>query len=135
MLYPDLKTRSHRNTLPMKCGKVFPRLSWTPLKVEARSKHNDMEPPDYLEQQAQESIDDQWGQMDDDEKYNWAKENSMIHSDEEEETSEGELDALPTKFDPLNETTGTDYRAHSGSRENHVRRACRSIAGRAWSYE
>ena len=32
---------------------------------EARSKTQDMEAPDYLEQQAQESIDDSWGQMDD----------------------------------------------------------------------
>ena len=79
------------------------------FESEARSKTQDMEAPDYLEQQAQESIDDQWGQMDDDEKYKWAKDNSMIDSDEEEETSEGELDALPTKFDPLNETTGKDY--------------------------
>ena len=41
------------------------------FESEARSKTQDMEPPDYLEQQAQESIDDSWSQMDDAEKYNY----------------------------------------------------------------
>ena len=101
------------------------------FESEARSKTQDMEAPDYLEQQAQESIDDQWGQMDDDEKYKWAKDNSMINSNEEEETSEGELDQLPTKFDPLNETSGADYqRTQKLARFMSVERAAQLLVER-----
>ena len=105
------------------------------FESEARSKTQDMEAPDYLEQQAQESIDDQWGQMDDDEKYKWAKDNSMIDSDEEEETSEGELDATTHKIRSSKRNFWSGLPAHSETSPFHVRRACRSITGRAWSYE
>ena len=107
---PGFKNKEPHEYLTDEMRKGFSDAILATFVVVAQEKSQYMEPPDYLEQQAQESIDDQWGQMDDDEKYNWAKENSIIDLDEEEETSEGELDALPTKFDPLNETSGTDYR-------------------------
>ena len=109
LAFPGFKDKEPYEYLTDEMRKGLSKAILDAFNSEAESKQSDMEPPDYLEQQAQESIDDQWGQMDDDEKYKWAKENSMIDSDEEEETSEGELDALPTKFDPLNETTGKDY--------------------------
>ena len=92
-------------TAEMRIG--FSKAILDAFNSEAESKLMNMEPPDYLKQDAQESIDDQWDQMSDSEKYNWGKENDLIP--EEEETSEDELDQLPTKFDPLNETTGMDY--------------------------
>ena len=107
---PGFKNKEPYEYLTDEMRKGLSKAILDAFEIEADSKQSDMEPPSYLEQQAQESIDDSWSQMDDDEKYKWAKDNSMIDSDEEEETSEGELDQLPTKFDPLNETSGTDYR-------------------------
>ena len=110
LVFPGIKAKEPHEFLTDEMRDGLEQAMKDSFDTEVEEKVDTLEPPDYLEQQAQESIDDQWGQMDDDEKYNWAKENSMIDSDEEEETSEGELDALPTKFDPLNETSGTDYR-------------------------
>ena len=110
LAFPGFKDKEPYEYLTDEMRKGLSKAILDAFETEADSKQSDMEPPDYLEQQAQESIDDQWGHMDDDEKYKWAKDNSMINFDEEEETSEGELDQLPDKFDPLNKTTGKDYR-------------------------
>jgi hypothetical protein len=40
---------------------------------EAEKKESDMEPPEYLQENANESADSSWEEMDDDEKYNWTK--------------------------------------------------------------
>ena len=80
------------------------------FETEAEGKQSDMEPPSYLEQQAQDSIDDSWGQMDDSEKYNYGKNNDLLPWTALAPIPDENLDQLPDKFDPLNETTGDDYR-------------------------
>ena len=58
-----------------------------------------------------------------------AKNNDLVP--DEEETSEGELDALPTKFDPLNETSGADYeRTQALARLMSVERASQLLVER-----
>ena len=44
-------------------------------KPEENAKHG---PPDYLDIAGSRNIGSIWGHMDDDEKYHWAKENTII---------------------------------------------------------
>jgi hypothetical protein len=71
-----------------------------------------MEPPEYLQENANESADSSWEEMDDDEKYEWAKKNTdLIDEAEAESPGSEEIDALPNKFDPLEQNAShQDYR-------------------------
>jgi hypothetical protein len=69
------------------------------------------EVPPYLSEQANESLTDSWAQMDDEEKYQWTKQNTDLADDLEEGTSTGPVElAEPNKWDPMNETSGEDYK-------------------------
>src|ERR1035437_9114851 len=81
---------------------------------EALSKADHIDPPDYLDEQAQESVQDSWDNMDEDEQFSYAKEN--VDSLKEAPVSYPAVPqirttnlAWPSKFDPLNKTSGTDY--------------------------
>ena len=73
-------------------------------------KAEDVTAPDYLSDNVQETLNDSWAQMSDEEKYDWTKHNTSIADDldEEKTTDPGSLE-LPQKWDPLNETSGADY--------------------------
>jgi hypothetical protein len=76
----------------------------------------DLEPPDYLHDNAKEFAEESWAQWDDSSKFEWTKNNTDIiegasdASGDEIAASEMTVDKLPSKFDPLNETSGQDYR-------------------------
>ncbi len=84
------------------------------LKFDERAEkiEDDMEPPDYLQESANESADSSWEEMDDDEKYEWAKKNTdLIAEAEAESPGTEEIAALPNKFDPLEQNAShQDYR-------------------------
>jgi hypothetical protein len=96
--------------------------------IDAMDKEADrvvdkMEPPEYLKESAEEYAGESWAQMDDADKFAWTQSNTNIVEDEsiagtgmyadkepEPKKEENPLDALPVKYDPLNETTGRDYK-------------------------
>jgi hypothetical protein len=75
-----------------------------------------MEPPvEYLADNAEQFAGESWDQMDDSAKFEWLSHNTNIVDDASDAGAEPaiaamQLDALPQKFDPLNETSGTDYK-------------------------
>jgi hypothetical protein len=89
---------------------------------EADRKASDMEAPEYLKESAEEYAGESWAQMDDADKFAWVESKTNIIEDESiagtgtyaeaapPPKDENPLDALPSKYDPLNETTGRDYK-------------------------
>jgi hypothetical protein len=78
---------------------------------EAEKKAGDIEPPDYLNESAHEGTQSAWDNMDDEAKYEWTKNNTEVISDADEGDGGGSTTLeLPEKFDPMNETSGEDYR-------------------------
>lgn len=75
-------------------------------EAERRLNRGDIEPPDYLQESANESLSMMWSEMSDKEKYDLAKEYGFVEDDDATEA----LDQLPDKFDPLNWTSGNDYK-------------------------
>ena len=74
----------------------------------------DLEPPDYLMESAKGFAGESWDQKDDSEKFEFVQNNTNI-LEKYEETSSGainemKLDRLPSKYDPLNNTSGDDYK-------------------------
>ena len=101
------------------------------FKVAASDVADNLDPPDYLGDSTNETLDMFWGDMDDDEKYHWAMKNTTFLETDDDKESEGELDALPTKFDPLNETSGKDYeRTQALARIMSVERASQLLVER-----
>jgi hypothetical protein len=77
---------------------------------EAEKKASDIDPPDYLNEQAHEATQSAWDEMDDEAKYEWAKNNTeVISDDDDEDGGRSTTLELPEKFDPMNETSGEDY--------------------------
>jgi len=78
---------------------------------EAEKKSSDVETPEYIAESAKEQTQNQWEEMSDEDKYQWTKDNTQLIED-----SEGNDDdvsrtvEMPAKFDPLNETSGEDYK-------------------------
>jgi uncharacterized protein len=97
------------------------------IQEKFNDKASDMapheEPPDFTDS-AKEYMEENWEHnMDDDEKYKWAKYNTSIINDLQEEydkaieefhetgkVTAGGTMGIPVKFDPLNTTSGTDYK-------------------------
>ncbi len=90
------------------------------FEKRAEKVQGDLSPPDYLADQAKESVHEYWDSMDDEQKFDWTKNNTSILDEDkgggqEDNASVANLDAakldrLPTKYDPLNNTSGDDYR-------------------------
>ena len=71
--------------------------------------------PEWVTENAKEWLGESWGSMDDSDKFEWTKQHTSILEDYEKKLEEyagsgGTIDKLPNKFDPLNETTGADYK-------------------------
>jgi hypothetical protein len=66
--------------------------------------------PDYLSDTAHESVQEQWNNMSDDEKFEWTKNNTELTSSDDEDNAVATTVQIPNKFDPLNLTSGEDYR-------------------------
>jgi hypothetical protein len=83
---------------------------------KAEEKQDDMEPPEYLKDSVAEMIDSDWEHnMDDKSKFNWVKNNTDLVDDggSKPETPKAgyyHIDALPKNYDPLNDTSGEDYK-------------------------
>jgi hypothetical protein len=98
------------------------------FKKEAERAADDMEPPGYLEDSIGEMQDDYWGGFADEEKFAKAKEFGVI--DDGPVEVDGKI-VLPTKFDPLQETSGTDYaRTQAFARAMFYKRAAQLIQER-----
>jgi len=93
------------------------------FESQAESKADDLEPPDFTDS-AKEYMQENWDHnMDDEEKYSWAKYNTSIINDQQEEFDKQYAEwegggnvpmagtiSLPNKYDPLNTTSGEDYK-------------------------
>jgi hypothetical protein len=79
---------------------------------DAKDKAGKMDPPDYLEEQAQENNQDAWDNMGEEEQFDYAKKYVDGVKDQIDNAGQS-IDvsklAWPAKFDPLNKTSGTDY--------------------------
>lgn len=97
-------TKEMRNSLEGDLTTAFDKAS-----TEALDK---LEPPDYLKDSAQEYLDEAWSSMEDEQKFNYAKNNtSYIDDIVDNSLTETRPVTVPNKFDPLNETTGVDYKS------------------------
>lgn len=75
-----------------------------------RVRTYDIEAPD-LSEQTQEVVDESWELLDDSQKYDAGVEMGAIEKDEELDADEVKIDALPKKYDPLDETHDSeDYK-------------------------
>lgn len=92
------------------------------FQTEAEDQSHLEEPPDFTDQ-AKDFMDENWsGNMTGEDKYQWAKNNTSIISDLQDEYDKaysayeaGEADVgpvigIPETFDPLNKTSGADYK-------------------------
>ena len=104
-------TEKMREDLTTMIGKAFEK--------EADDKSSSMEPPEYLADSAKEFMEENWAHnMSDEEKYAYAKNNTSTIDDLESlasgtsaaASSEYNVTGLPDKFDPLNESSGIDYK-------------------------
>lgn len=77
---------------------------------KADDMKSDMEAPEYLTDQAKESLGSMWDEWGDEEKYDWVKKNTDLVDEDGEHVAAGVI-VWPGKFDPLNETTGANYSA------------------------
>jgi hypothetical protein len=90
----------------------------------AQSKADELEPPDFSDQ-AKEYMQENWeSNMDNDEKFEWGKYNTDIINEQQEQYEKewaefeetgksvpgGGFAGVPAKFDPLNKTSGEDYK-------------------------
>jgi hypothetical protein len=72
------------------------------FEKQAEHEAYSMEPPDYLTDQAKEFQDEIWGQMDDDEKFNWAKDHDVLEGEEVGPSGATITDIQrPKELDPL----------------------------------
>jgi hypothetical protein len=78
------------------------------FKQEAEKQSTYMTPPDYLEDNAKESVEMAWDNQSDDAKYEYAKDSGIVGDDVVVPT-EVEV-TIPDSFDPLNVTQGRNYR-------------------------
>lgn len=78
---------------------------------EAKSKAENMEPPDYLNEEAQNNVQEAWGNMDEEEQFKYAQEHVESLKDAEHNVPQRDSSKLawPAEFDPLNTTSGMDY--------------------------
>jgi uncharacterized protein len=110
---------------------------------EASKKAPHEEPPDFSDS-AKEYMEENWNHnMDDDEKFKWAKYNTSIIGDLQVEhdkameeymksgtTATGTI-GVPVKFDPMNKTSGEDYkRTQAIARQMSIDRAEQVLADR-----
>jgi hypothetical protein len=108
-------TEAMREELTKRIEKAFDKKS--------QDDSSSLDPPDYLMESAQEFAAEDWSSnLSDKQKFEYAKNNTSIVEDESTEgtgsyadapkTSGGyfKIDALPKQYDPLNETTGEDYK-------------------------
>ena len=106
--YPKLLTKDMRIELTTMLKAKF--------QEKAESMASDLEAPDHFEESAKEYMEENWDHnMTDDDKFSFAKHSTGIVNDLIEQYEQGGGDAshiigLPNKFDPLNETSGADYR-------------------------
>jgi hypothetical protein len=82
---------------------------------QAESDAGDMDPPDYLADSAKEFAAESWSMMPDSDKFEWVQSNTNILEKYEQDSdggsiSEMKIDKLPDKYDPLNNTSGDDYK-------------------------
>ena len=71
----------------------------TAFNKAADDNSSDMEPPSYLEESAQEMVDNYWNEMSEKESFEWAKENTDF-IDEDDGGAAGPIE-MPKRFDPL----------------------------------
>ena len=76
---------------------------------QAESDASGMEPPEYLNDSAKESAEEMWSEMSDGQKYSWAEDQEIL--DKEGVEGGDTIEYVPgSKIDPLNNTSGSDYR-------------------------
>lgn len=78
----------------------------TAFQERVQERIGDMTPPDWVAEQADQTLDDIWSQMDDDEKYEWGKMNNLLGDDTESEQDV----VMPDHLDPLNDNVDENYR-------------------------
>jgi hypothetical protein len=102
----------------------------------ADSKSGDLEAPDYFEDSATEMMESDWNDgMSDESKFEWTKSNTELIN-EETPVEQGVVVALPKTFDPLNKTSGEDYkRTQALARQLSTERAADLIAKNVFKRE
>jgi hypothetical protein len=113
--YSKLLTGAQRAELKIMIADAF--------ETQAEKNADNVEPPDFSDS-AKEYMEQSWSEMGSNEKYEWAKYNTSIINDLTEEyekeyaefeqsgksTPGGGYIGTPEKFDPLNKTSGEDYK-------------------------
>jgi hypothetical protein len=85
------------------------------FEKRADSVFTSMDPPDYLKDSAEEYIKEGWANIDDNEKFKFVEDHTTILDKYKDAsgnplTTDLHLDKLPDKYDPLNDTSGEDYK-------------------------
>ena len=100
---PQQLTESMRETLERTVEKSFERLA------QEMVNKGQIDPPAYLHEQASDYLTENWAGMSDSEKFAWVEANTTM-IEQASGSLEGVATGLPKKFDPLNETSGMDYK-------------------------
>ena len=80
---------------------------------QAKDIEDDLSPPEYLSDSVAEYQSDSWGQMEDEDKYNWVKGNTdIVDAEKTGATTDAGYDftRLPSKIDPLGKKEDDNYR-------------------------
>ena len=100
-------------------------------KAEDLLSSGKIEPPAYLEESAADSVHESWENMDDDAKFEYAKEAGLVKENEDDESGTTTIE-IPNKFDPLDRTGGSENytRTQGLARYMADERAAQLIAAR-----
>jgi hypothetical protein len=102
----------------------------------AEDKASDMDPPDYLKDSAHEYASQLFSELSDEDKFEYATAKGFV---DDEQLTPGTLPERPHQFDPLNNTSGTDYkRTQAMARYLSIQRAVQVISkrmGKEWTQQ
>ncbi len=116
------------NTTPKWLDKLQEVLE-TAFEEKVEDVRDHLDPPDYLNEQVDDALDDAWNNKADNDKFEWAKE--QLDIEDKQQTTHTEVFKLPVKFDPLNLTNEQDYqRTQLFARQISLRRAAQLLVQR-----
>jgi hypothetical protein len=114
MSFPGIEPQNPADFLTPKMREEITNALLEKFEEEAKSKAENIDPPDYLNEEAQTNVQEAWGSMSDEDQFEYAKDHVDSLKEQLEEPAKvartPTIDlAWPEKFDPLNLTSGRDY--------------------------
>lgn len=109
MTLPGIEEKDHSSALTPEMRKGMESSLRDAFWDKAETELEHLKPPDYLVESAHENLDQVWSEMDDGDKFKYAEGNTDVLGQYKEAAANGPI-TMPKKLDPLNDSSGEDYR-------------------------